>query len=266
MECRVCEKLGASKHNTYGADRICTSCRGFFLRSVQSGLYEYFQCSANKSKQCVIESKLRQSCRKCRFAKCLEAGMKITYVLDKQERCRRMLSNSPQGSPRSICSSSISPDEIQEIANLHEIFVNDMMKFAIKYFAAHPAILWLNQSMCENTGRVFSYEEIQIMDTLDDYTFPATTMEFAKALGITSDNDLQLIARKSFIPMHAILTGIYSFVSSKISSHSLINKDTCNFSHNCAMIGGQEDLPPLVLRLLKENLPILTLSSMSLKP
>jgi hypothetical protein len=68
---------------------VCTSCRSFFRRSVQSGQFKTFDCknknnstntklkSANtevksthtkvKSEMCSIDSKTRRSCKKCRF-------------------------------------------------------------------------------------------------------------------------------------------------------------------------------------------------------
>ena len=36
MICRVCQNPKASSHSYYGATSICPSCRGFFMRSVQS--------------------------------------------------------------------------------------------------------------------------------------------------------------------------------------------------------------------------------------
>ena len=48
------------------------------MRSVQSSNYRIFHHDG--SGECVIDSKTRKSCKKCRFDKCLEAGMKVTFV------------------------------------------------------------------------------------------------------------------------------------------------------------------------------------------
>ena len=78
MDCKVCNSFKICGHNHYGADCICHSCRGFFLRAVQSSYYQIFQ--HNKNNNCIIDSKNRKSCKKCRFEKCLEVGMKIAFV------------------------------------------------------------------------------------------------------------------------------------------------------------------------------------------
>ena len=78
MDCKVCNSFKICGHNHYGADCICHSCRGFFLRAVQSSYYQIFQ--HNKNNNCIIDSKNRKSCKKCRFEKCLQVGMKIAFV------------------------------------------------------------------------------------------------------------------------------------------------------------------------------------------
>ena len=77
--CKVCASLTATKHNHYGSEFICHSCRGFFMRSVKSSIFQKFKHNALIG-ECVIDSKTRQSCKKCRFEKCLEVGMKIAFV------------------------------------------------------------------------------------------------------------------------------------------------------------------------------------------
>ena len=42
-------------------------------------------------KGCLMTSKTRKNCKKCRFSKCLSVGMKVTWVLSEEERCQRML-------------------------------------------------------------------------------------------------------------------------------------------------------------------------------
>ena len=81
-DCRICKKPNASKYNHYGANYVCSSCRAFFMRAITCDLYKTFAHNANNAtgKQCIIESIGRKSCKKCRFDKCLEAGMNIKYV------------------------------------------------------------------------------------------------------------------------------------------------------------------------------------------
>ena len=85
MLCRVCDQEGATKWNFYGVDSICHSCRGFFMRSVQTSDFKTFHKKQCNSK-CVIESKSRKSCKKCRFEKCLSVGMKINFVKSQEQK------------------------------------------------------------------------------------------------------------------------------------------------------------------------------------
>merc|ERR1711899_196349 len=94
--CLVCGS-SAGKHIYYGA-RTCISCRGFFRRSVQNNHHQFFGCSNADSQEyankCLIDSKTRKNCKKCRFAKCLSVGMRVSWVLTQEERCQRMLQRS----------------------------------------------------------------------------------------------------------------------------------------------------------------------------
>lgn len=78
MKCKVCEIDNASNYNHYGSAQVCYSCRGFFMRSVKSSMFKVFK--HNEKTGCIIDSKNRKSCKKCRFNKCLDAGMKVGFV------------------------------------------------------------------------------------------------------------------------------------------------------------------------------------------
>ena len=79
--CSICKKTELNKtHNHYGSDSACYSCRAFFMRSVRSKKFKNFQ---HREEECVIDSKTRKSCKKCRFDGCLKAGMKLSYVQNK---------------------------------------------------------------------------------------------------------------------------------------------------------------------------------------
>ena len=67
---------------------MCPSCRAFFRRAVQNRYYEIFMCTT-KLKNCVVNLQTRKSCQYCRFQKCLNAGMKIAWVLPDGERTKR---------------------------------------------------------------------------------------------------------------------------------------------------------------------------------
>jgi nuclear factor 4 len=66
--CVVCGDEGAKFH--YGV-LACLGCKGFFRRALKKA--DQYEC-ANDSR-CVINKHERNSCRYCRFQKCLDAGM-----------------------------------------------------------------------------------------------------------------------------------------------------------------------------------------------
>jgi len=73
----VCQVCGgrAGRHSYYGGD-VCQSCRAFFRRCVQRQTYHNLKCN----KSCDITITNRKKCRSCRWRRCLESGMKISYV------------------------------------------------------------------------------------------------------------------------------------------------------------------------------------------
>ncbi len=85
----MCSHATATGQVHYGASAACNSCRAFFKRSVQSGKQDRFFCrglGGNNGVTCEIKSKSWKSCRKCRFQKCLSAGMRPNWVLSEGER------------------------------------------------------------------------------------------------------------------------------------------------------------------------------------
>eukprot|EP00095_Tigriopus_kingsejongensis_P012451 snap_masked-scaffold89_size390429-processed-gene-2.6 protein:Tk12451 transcript:snap_masked-scaffold89_size390429-processed-gene-2.6-mRNA-1 annotation:"heparan sulfate 2-o-sulfotransferase pipe" len=90
-ECAVCGITSETFHLNYGAS-TCFSCRAFFRRAIERSRNPKFVCK--KGGTCEVNPTTRKSCRKCRFNKCLEAGMKTDFVLDdsqKKIRFRRLL-------------------------------------------------------------------------------------------------------------------------------------------------------------------------------
>merc|ERR1739838_780919 len=74
--CGVCGSPATDVHH-YGATS-CYSCRAFFRRSIGSGK-DYRYCS-RKTDACVVDAVSRTNCKKCRFQKCLQVGMKPEKV------------------------------------------------------------------------------------------------------------------------------------------------------------------------------------------
>ena len=50
------------------------------MRSVKHSIFQYFQHNSHHVEEFIIDSKTRQSYKKCRLGKCLQVGMKIMFV------------------------------------------------------------------------------------------------------------------------------------------------------------------------------------------
>ncbi|XGW28115.1 hypothetical protein V3C99_008151 [Haemonchus contortus] len=66
--CSVCGSEGAQIH--YGG-MVCGSCKIFFIRTVQRNV----QLLCGKNGNCIISKGTRNSCKACRYMKCLQANM-----------------------------------------------------------------------------------------------------------------------------------------------------------------------------------------------
>ena len=83
VECQVCGDK-ANDHIHYGAI-ACYSCRAFFRRGV--GAADQYQCTFGQN--CTITVKTRKQCQYCRFKKCLDIGMKPTWVMTDEEKAEK---------------------------------------------------------------------------------------------------------------------------------------------------------------------------------
>ena len=99
-KCPVCVNGETGRHTYYGG-KACHSCRGFFRRSVQNNHHELFRCVG--SGDCVIESKSRKSCQRCRFRRCVDlAGLQMSMVLSVDERRKRLIKRTRKGSEAEV--------------------------------------------------------------------------------------------------------------------------------------------------------------------
>ncbi len=75
VSCEVCGRP-ANGHRNYGV-MTCHSCRAFFSRALKDKAHEAFICvNVMNVGHCQINSESWRSCKKCRFEKCLQLGMK----------------------------------------------------------------------------------------------------------------------------------------------------------------------------------------------
>ncbi len=76
--CAVCSAC-ASGFRYYGAV-VCNSCRAFFTRANRKEAHKKFTCSGGGNNDCAVRSKSWRSCQRCRFEKCLNAGMGVNKM------------------------------------------------------------------------------------------------------------------------------------------------------------------------------------------
>ncbi|KAI6187260.1 hypothetical protein M3Y98_00223600 [Aphelenchoides besseyi] len=102
--CAVCNDSPAKLH--YGV-LACFGCKGFFRRAVKEGRNKYI---CRYDKQCKVDKYERNSCRWCRFRKCLLVGMNPDSVRpdrnDSTSRQKSKLTKTSSTSLKSVHSSS----------------------------------------------------------------------------------------------------------------------------------------------------------------
>ncbi|CAP38562.1 Protein CBR-NHR-270 [Caenorhabditis briggsae] len=116
--CVICGDL--VKSNRLGAP-ACWSCMIFFRRGVirKSG----FVCPRNKD--CCVVNELRVSCRHCRFQKCLQSGMKPSFVVTRDTL-------EPRTPPPSII--DIPKNLVEPLVKLQDSLLEDHQKQMIHPF------------------------------------------------------------------------------------------------------------------------------------
>ncbi|CAJ0946198.1 unnamed protein product, partial [Mesorhabditis belari] len=80
--CVVCGDSASGYH--YGV-MSCEGCKGFFRRSVQKSID--YEC--HKEQTCSVDRVSRNRCQRCRFEKCLRAGMNKEQVRQDRKRSRK---------------------------------------------------------------------------------------------------------------------------------------------------------------------------------
>ena len=84
--CSVCGDVTERRHLNYGGE-ACFSCRAFFRRIHQKSSPPSLECKQGGG--CVVTPGNRRRCQKCRYERCLMAGMRPECVMDEQQRRNR---------------------------------------------------------------------------------------------------------------------------------------------------------------------------------
>ena len=71
-------------HTPHYGGIVCLSCRAFFRRAHQADKFPMFFCKF--SGNCIVTMKNRRRCQKCRYDRCLKAGMSPEGVLSETQK------------------------------------------------------------------------------------------------------------------------------------------------------------------------------------
>lgn len=206
MECQVCQSPTVKlNHNTYGANDICRSCRQFFLRSVRASTFKIFQ---HAKEECKIDSLNRKSCKKCRFEKCLKAGMQVNYV---------SLTHSTNKKLAEI----LTVDEENYLTKLHKTcigklagkccrFYAENLHLAVKFFVQKPAF--------------FTNSDLDLLWKVDKYIF-TEILNFIDPEEISKTEKLKLFEH-NFNRIHQFLMAYW------LSNHQNFMKNYLSYCEN----------------------------------
>ena len=155
------------------------------MRAVQTDTYETFL----HTHQCVIDSISRTSCKKCRFAKCLEVGMKISYVKVNQEQCHKLAIVQNAGVVIQKRTPLLSLDFLQERSTLEDLYEHYFATSGHIYyecFAKNPSA-FLDQ-ICQVPQQTQSVEEFMaFMDYMDVLAFSTFASNMTKKDRVIED-------------------------------------------------------------------------------
>uniref|UniRef100_A0A183BQF5 Nuclear receptor domain-containing protein n=1 Tax=Globodera pallida TaxID=36090 RepID=A0A183BQF5_GLOPA len=92
LTCTVCGDVATGRH--YGSV-ACNGCKGFFRRTIRRG-YKY---TCRFSSNCQIDKHNRAVCRACRYARCIQFGMKVDAVQSERDLIGKRSRTYSSGTP-----------------------------------------------------------------------------------------------------------------------------------------------------------------------
>ena len=189
--CKVCQRPKASKYNHYGATQICGSCRAFFMRASQSDLYRTFFHAF----ECVINAQNRRSCKKCRFEKCLDVGMRVSYVKTTDEKCQKII---PIQTVKVEVRLSNLFKEKEELEALHQKHLEFGTKIIFQCYCQNPKAFISH--VCQPNANIVDTGQFQsFMDHMDVMIFKRNSLFLTDKDGISED--LEVLFRHNFVRM-----------------------------------------------------------------
>ena len=129
------------------------------MRAVQSELYKIF--AHHPKIPCSIDSKNRRSCKKCRFDKCIESGMKISYVKSLEEKCQKILQTQKTLSPIKFTDNFCEKSKLETLSLLKSDCWN---KDVFKVYDSIPNLFMQHFCKCDMSFTAKAIEDSEKID------------------------------------------------------------------------------------------------------
>ena len=148
------------------------------MRAVQTQFYTLFDHNAKV--KCAIDSKNRKSCKKCRFEKCLQVGMKIKYVKTAQNRCHQILNSMEK--PKYFTDYFVEKSNMEDLEKLKMASTYSDM---YQYYVSRPDLFITH--MCTE---IYTQKDTEGFDEADGIWCFASTKYLTEQDGIVNDAEV----------------------------------------------------------------------------
>ena len=183
--CFICKTELNKNHNYYGSNSVCHSCRAFFMRSVKDAKFRNFH---HELGTCVIDSKSRKSCKKCRFDACLKAGMIVAYVKHQNSEKNSVISNMNQEIKTvKILTNQLQIEEEHFLNNLHDAVKRTDTQTTFDIYVKN---IYLICPQIFNSKHVHTNKDIEVMSRLNKFIHKKMVHTLGKKINTDDINEL----------------------------------------------------------------------------
>ena len=154
------------------------------MRSVKDAKYRNFQHELGK---CVIDSKSRKSCRKCRFDACLKAGMIKSYVKHQNSEKSSISNMNQEIKQVKILTNHLQIEEEHFLNNLHDSVKRTETQTT---FDTYVKNIYLICPQVFNSKYVHTNKDIEVMSRLNKYIHKQMVHTLGKKINSDGINEL----------------------------------------------------------------------------